>query len=155
MKKTNPKKLELAVQYAVRGVRLPTRPQIRAWARAALRRPAAITFRIVGQREGRMLNRDFRGKDYATDVLTFAYPGQPLCGDIALCAPVVAREAREQGKKLRAHYAHLVIHGVLHLQGYDHERAAATGKMEKLEARIVTSLGFADPYSNAGARARD
>ncbi|MGH8743547.1 MAG: rRNA maturation RNase YbeY [Burkholderiales bacterium] len=139
--------LNLSVQYAVRRSRVPTPLQIRKWALAALRRPAEITFRIVGKAEGRILNRDFRGKDYATDVLTFAYPGtEQLSGDIALCAPVVARAARERGKNLQAHYAHLVVHGVLHLQGYSHERKTEAEVMEKLEAQIITGMGFPDPY---------
>ncbi|HVS26626.1 MAG TPA: rRNA maturation RNase YbeY [Burkholderiales bacterium] len=141
------KKLNLSVQYAMRYARVPSRPQIRKWALAALRRPAEITFRIVGKAEGRMLNRDFRGKDYATDVLTFAYPGtKQLSGDIALCAPVVVRAASERGKNLKAHYAHLVVHGVLHLQGYSHERKTEAEEMERLEAQIITGLGFPDPY---------
>lgn len=150
------KKLSLSVQYAARTTRVPTRPQFRKWALAALRQPAEITFRIVSETEGRKLNRDFRGKDYATDVLTFAYSGsKPLTGDIALCAPLVARAAREQGKSLQAHYAHLVVHGVLHLQGYDHERSAQAKAMEKLEARIVTRLGFSNPYSMPAAKRHD
>ena len=98
-------------------------------------------------REGRAINRDFRGKDYATNVLTFAYHDTaPLSGDIVLCAPVIARQAREQRKPLEAHYAHMVVHGMLHLQGYDHENNDDARVMETLEAEIVVKLGYADPY---------
>ncbi|MDD5329817.1 MAG: rRNA maturation RNase YbeY, partial [Sulfuricella sp.] len=125
--------LSLSVQYAVQPEAAPTRAQFRRWVKAALRGDAQIALRIVGEEEGRTLNRDYRGKDYATNVLTFAYddapPGTPLFGDIALCAPVVAREAAEQGKPAEAHYAHLTIHGVLHLQGYDHETDAEAREM--------------------------
>ncbi len=122
--------------------------QLRRWASAALVQDATVTLRIVGEPEGRRLNREFRGKDYATNVLTFAYPEQhPLAGDIVLCAPVVRQEAHAQGVDLTAHYAHLVVHGMLHLQGYDHERAAAAQIMESLESEIVTQLGYPDPYA--------
>ena len=98
-------------------------------------------------RGGRALNRHFRGKDQATNVLTFVYDElQPLCGDIVLCVPVVMREAQQQLKNLRAHYAHLTVHGVLHLQGYDHERDAEAQVMEQLETNIITRLGYVDPY---------
>ena len=138
----------LSVQYAFRAVQLPSQKQLRRWASAALVQDAAVTLRIVGEAEGRRLNREFRGKDYATNVLTFAYPEQrPLAGDIILCAPVVQQEAKAQGVDLTAHYAHLVVHGMLHLQGYDHERAAAAQLMEALESEIVTQLGYADPYA--------
>lgn len=147
MKAKAEKKLDLSVQYRVRGANLPSRPQLRKWTLAALRQPAQITLRIVGEKEGRLLNRDFLGRDYATDVLTFTYPDrQPLTGDIALCAPVVAREAREHGTSVKACYAHLVVHGVLHLQGYDHHHQTEAQKMEKLETQIITRLGFPDPY---------
>jgi probable rRNA maturation factor len=106
-----------------------------------------VTLRFVGAREGRALNRTYRGRDYATNVLSFAYPEfKPLAGDIVLCAPVVAREAREQGKLLEAHYAHLVVHGMLHLQGFDHQHNREARAMEALETEIVTGLGYADPY---------
>jgi probable rRNA maturation factor len=155
--KAKPEKiLNLSVQYTVRGDNLPSRPQLRRWALAALKQPAQITLRIVGEKEGRMLNRNFRGRDYATDVLTFTYPERrPLTGDIALCAPVVAREAREYGISVEACYAHRVVHGVLHLQGYDHQHQTEALEMEKLEAQIITRLGFPDPYSPAqGSRHR-
>jgi probable rRNA maturation factor len=116
--------------------------------RLALEHDALLTLRLVGAAEGRRLNRDYRGKDYATNVLTFVYDQAPrLSGDIVLCAPVVAAEARAQRKPLAAHYAHLVVHGVLHLQGYDHERASAARLMEARETEIVTRLGYADPYA--------
>ncbi len=146
--KTKPeKKLNLSVQYKVRGGNLPSRPQLRKWTLAALKQPAQITVRIVGEKEGRMLNRDFLNKNYATDVLTFTYPGsRPLTGDIALCAPVVTREARERGISMKACYAHLVVHGVLHLQGYDHQHHTEALEMEKMEAQIITRLGFPNPH---------
>jgi probable rRNA maturation factor len=138
----------LSVQYALRSVHLPSQRQLRRWASAALAQDAKVTLRIVGEPEGRRLNHEFRGKDYATNVLTFAYPEQrPLAGDIVLCAPVVRQEAQAQGLSLAAHYAHLVVHGMLHLQGYEHERAAAAQVMESLESEIVTQLGYPDPYA--------
>src|SRR5688572_1816605 len=141
-------RLGLAVQYATRNRRgLPSRAQLRRWARAALERSANVTVRLVGAGEARALNRSFRGKDYATNVLTFVLRERPrLEGDLALCAPVVAREAREQRKSTAAHYAHLVVHGVLHLQGYDHESGADARMMERRESSIVARLGFPDPY---------
>ena len=139
--------LQLSVQYGIAKTALPSPQRISRWAKAALLSNARVTFRLVGAREGRALNRDFRGKDHATDVLTFAYPGtDPLSGDIVLCAPVIAREAREQRKSRQAHYAHLVVHGMLHLQGYAHEKSKDAAVMERLEAEIVVKLGYADPY---------
>ena len=121
---------------------------MRRWAKAALLQDAAVTLRIVGAPEGRRLNRAFRGKDYATNVLSFRYPDErPLAGDIVLCAAVVGREARERGISLEAHYAHLVVHGVLHLQGYDHRRRQEAQRMERKETEIVSRLGYPDPYS--------
>jgi len=140
-------RLELNVQYAVSSRLLPARARLRKWAHAALAHDAQITVRIVGQSEARVLNRNYRGKDYATNVLTFVMRDTPPYeGDLVLCAPVVAREARAQGKKLVAHYAHLIVHGVLHLQGYDHEHEAEAQVMEKRETEIVTELGYPDPY---------
>ena len=137
----------MAVQYGVRGRGLPSRAQLRRWARAALARDARLTVRIVGRREGRMLNRRFRRQDHATNVLTFEMRRRPLLeGDIALCAPVIAREARTQRKRLAAHYAHLVVHGVLHLQGHDHASARQARAMERRESRIVAALGYPDPW---------
>jgi probable rRNA maturation factor len=145
--------LELALQYAAPRAGLPARASVAAWLRAALARAARITVRFVGAAEGRRLNRDFRRRDYATNVLTFAYGaarGSALEGDIVLCAPVVAREARAQGKALRAHYAHLAVHGALHLQGHDHEGPRAAASMEARERRIMRQLGFGDPYGGDG-----
>jgi len=144
-------RLSFDAQYAVATRALPSPAQLRRWARAGLERDAKVTVRVVGQVEGRTLNRDFRGRDYATNVLTFVYrDAPPIEGDLALCAPVVAREAREQGKNIAAHYAHLVVHGMLHLQGYDHENAANARIMEKRESQIVAGLGYADPYAMRG-----
>ncbi|HEY5994169.1 MAG TPA: rRNA maturation RNase YbeY [Gallionellaceae bacterium] len=141
-------KLSLAVQYASSAEHLPTRPQLRRWVKAALRHDAQITLRIVDETEGRELNKSYRGKDYATNVLTFTYDNElPLQGDIVLCAPVVAREALEQRKELAAHYAHLVIHAILHLQGYEHEDEQEASEMENLETAIMAKLGYADPYA--------
>ena len=136
----------VTVQRAATGP-LPSPARFRRWAQAALRRKASVTLRIVGTREARALNRHYRGRDYATNVLTFVYDeARPLAGDIAICAPVVRREARAQRIDALAHYAHLTVHGMLHLQGYDHVRARDAERMERLEARILARLGFADPY---------
>ena len=117
-------------------------------ASAALERDAQVTLRFVDGREGRALNRRYRGRDRATNVLTFVYDdGVSLSGDIVLCAPVVSKEARAQHKTLRAHYAHLVIHGMLHLQGYDHERDDDAARMEAREIVLLRDLGFDDPYA--------
>jgi probable rRNA maturation factor len=144
-------RLALTVQYAVSARGKPSRAQFRKWMRAGLASDARVTLRIVGQKEGRALNRAYRRKDYATNVLTFVFQDRPpLEGDLALCAPVVAREARAQGKSIAAHYAHLTVHGLLHLQGYDHESGADAGVMEALEKRILAKLGFDDPYVEGG-----
>jgi probable rRNA maturation factor len=141
-------KLRLTVQYATRAQPLPSEREFRNWVSAAMKEDARLTLRIVGLAEGRALNRDFRGRDYATNVLTFVMQdGPPYDGDVALCAPVVSREAREQGKDVMAHYAHLTVHGVLHLQGYEHERENDAAEMERLEKRILKRLGFPDPYA--------
>ncbi len=140
--------LQLSLQFADKSHRadLP-RHQVQRWMRAALAAPAEIAVRVVGEDEGRTLNRDWRGKDYATNVLTFDYQREPLVmADLVLCAPVVEREARAEGKTLPAHYAHLLVHGVLHAQGWDHERAAEARRMEARESDILRALGFADPY---------
>ncbi|MCA0242787.1 MAG: rRNA maturation RNase YbeY [Proteobacteria bacterium] len=140
--------LQLSLQFADPRHRaeLP-RHHVRRWMRAALQAPAQIAVRIVGEDEGRALNRDWRRKDYATNVLTFDYEREPLVlADLVLCAPVVEREAAAEGKPLQAHYAHLLVHGVLHAQGWDHERAADARRMEARESEIVQALGFADPY---------
>jgi probable rRNA maturation factor len=137
------------VQYAAPRAGLPARASIARWAAAALERPARLTVRFVGRREGRALNRTYRRRDYATNVLTFVYDDAPLSGDIVLCAPVVAAEARQAGRALAAHYAHLVVHGVLHLQGYDHERSRDAAAMEWREAEVLAALGLPDPYAAA------
>lgn len=145
-----PHRLSLSVQYASAAEDLPTRPQFRRWVKTALQRDAQVTLRIVDEGEGRKLNSSYRGKDYATNVLTFVYdalPGSSLSGDVVLCAPVVAREAREQRKTLKAHYAHLVIHATLHLQGYDHEDAREADEMERVETALMAKLGYPDPYA--------
>jgi probable rRNA maturation factor len=144
-----PHRLSLAVQYATADDNVPTRSQFRRWITAALQQDAQITLRIVDEAEGRELNRDYRGKDYATNVLTFVYDDvpAPLTGDFVLCAPVVAREAREQHKDLKAHYAHLVVHATLHLHGYDHEVAHEAEEMEKMETALMAKLRYPDPYA--------
>lgn len=140
-------RLSMAVQFAVRPANAPTRHQFKKWARAALEQDAEIALRLVDAEEGRALNRTWRGKDYATNVLTFPLMREPmLMGDIVLCAPVVEKEAAEQGIALDAHYAHLTVHGVLHMQGYDHENDAEAEIMEARESQIVMKLGYADPY---------
>jgi len=126
---------------------LLARHKVARWIRAALAAPAEITLRIVDEAEGRALNRDFRAQDHATNVLTFDYQREPMVvADLVLCAPVVAREAREQGETLEAHYAHLVVHGTLHAQGWDHQRAADARAMQARESELLLALGFANPY---------
>jgi probable rRNA maturation factor len=139
----------LSIQRASRAAHIPSDLRLRRWVRAALARPAEVTLRFVAEAEGRRLNREFRGRDYPTNVLTFVYAARPLAGDVVICAPVVAREARAQGLEVDAHYAHLVVHGMLHLQGYDHERAGEALRMEGRERRILAGLGFGDPYAAA------
>lgn len=146
-RKPAPCKLSLAVQYASAAVNLPTRHQFRRWIKAALQRDVQIALRLVDEAEGRELNKNFRGKDYATNVLTFVYAdAEPLSGDIVICAPVVEQEARAQHKELHAHYAHLAVHAALHLQGYDHGNDADAAAMEGRETAIMLNLGYADPY---------
>ncbi len=147
-------KLKLTVQYAnditshFKGI--PTRLQFRKWFKAGLTQDAEIVLRIVGEIEGRRYNRDFRGRDYATNVLTFVYGiTLPLSGDIVLCASVVEKEANQQHKDLQAHYALLAVHSVLHLQGYEHESHKNAVTMERLETKIITRLGFDDPYQGS------
>jgi probable rRNA maturation factor len=147
--------VELTVQYATRARPLPSERNIRKWVEAALRADARLTVRLVGTPEARTLNREYRGRDYATNVLTFVHTGRPpYDGDVALCAPVVSREAREQRKAVMAHYAHLTVHGVLHLQGYEHDREPDAVAMEKLETRILKRLGFPDPYATQSEHGR-
>jgi probable rRNA maturation factor len=140
----------VTVQYASRVGGLPTAARLRKWVKAAEAGAGVdsgeLNFRIVNSAEGRRLNHDFRGKDYATNVLTFPYGTVPMEADIVLCAQVVSREAREQGKTLDAHYAHLVVHGVLHAHGYDHEKPREASRMEALEVRILEALGYENPY---------
>jgi probable rRNA maturation factor len=138
----------VTVQRASRASHIPSDRKLERWVRAAAA-SGEVTVRYVAEAEARRVNRDFRGRDYATNVLSFPYgkPGRAAVGDILVCAPVVAREAHAQGKSVEAHHAHLVVHGVLHLRGYDHERGAADAKrMEAMERRILANLGFPDPY---------
>jgi probable rRNA maturation factor len=145
-----PPRLNLTIQGldTLRGryAGLPVRSTLRRWVLRALQEDAELTLRLVGLAEARRLNRDFRGRDYATNVLTFDYAREPVLADIVLCVPVIAREARQQKKSLRAHLAHLVIHGTLHAQGHDHERARDARRMEALEKALLADLGYADPY---------
>ena len=140
--------LHLSVQYPAGSPGAPTRPQVRRWIRAACDKPAEVTVRFVGEAEGRRLNRDYRGRDYATNVLSFPYQsGTRIVGDLALCKPVVASEAQQQGKPPEAHYAHMIVHGMLHLQGYDHETGRDDAeRMEAAEREILDTLGYPDPY---------
>ena len=126
------------------------RHKVARWIRHALALDAEITVRIVDMEEGRQLNRDYRQKDYATNVLTFDYTQEPVVtADLVLCAPVVAREAAEQNKTLAEHYAHLLVHGTLHAQGWDHETSEADAQeREAYESDILAGLGFADPYAH-------
>lgn len=149
-------KCYLQVALAENDGHLPARTDFKQWLQAAWLRPkqqAEVTLRLVDLAEGQSLNRDYRGKDYATNVLTFGYddadlPVQiPLQGDLVFCHAVVVREALEQNKTVRDHYAHLTVHGMLHLQGYDHEQEAEAEAMEQLERQILARLGLADPYA--------
>ena len=154
-------RLELSLGYALPRTGLPTRPQFRQWVLAALsgagrRCDSEVAIQLVDAAEGQAMNRQYRGKDYATNVLSFpadlpeGLPEDfdfPQLGDLVICAPVVAREAAEQGKALGDHYAHLTIHGVLHLLGFDHVEEAEAEEMEALERQILASLGIADPYA--------
>lgn len=145
--------LELTLQFgefpkaAAHRALLP-RATVSRWMRHALQQPAEIAVRVVGEAEGRALNAQYRRKDYATNVLTFDYAQQPVVmADLVLCGPVIEREAREQAKPLRDHYAHLLVHGTLHAQGWDHETSERDAlAMEALEILLLASLGFANPY---------
>jgi probable rRNA maturation factor len=150
-------KLALTVQYpdARLEASIP-RPKVRRWVQAALLGPAELTIRFVDADEARALNRDYRAKDYATNVLTFAYnegeelaADEPTRADIILCTDVLEREAGEQKKTVEEHTAHLVVHGVLHAQGYDHEHEEEAGEMEQLERDILEALGYPDPYADS------
>ena len=126
---------------------LLARHRVARWIRAALEAPGEITVRIVDEAEGRALNRDFRGRDHATNVLTFDYQRAPaVVADLVLCAPVVAREARQARMPIEAHYAHLLVHGTLHAQGWDHQRAADATRMQAREKAVLAALGYPDPY---------
>jgi len=142
--------LQLSLQHAdARHRTLLPRHRVARWLRAALQRPSRITVRIVGEDDGRELNRKFRGQDHATNVLTFDYAREPeVVADLVLCAPVVAAEATAQRLDLEAHYAHLVVHGALHAQGFGHDRDDDAGVMESREAAILIELGFQDPYTH-------
>ncbi len=148
-------KLTLSVQYPdPRLQETITRPVLRKWVKAALFAPAELTIRFVDAAEGQQLNREYRGKDYATNVLTFAYnegediaEEEPTRADIILCTDVLQREAAEQNKTVEEHTAHLIVHGVLHAQGYDHEDDEEADEMESIETEILGTLGYADPYA--------
>lgn len=149
-------KLSLSVQYPDTRLQASiTRPKIRRWVQAALFAPAELTIRFVDADEGRALNRDYRAKDYATNVLTFAYnEGEdiaeidPTRADIILCTDVLEKEAAEQKKTVEEHTAHLIVHGVLHAQGYDHDDDEEAAEMEQLERDILEALGYPDPYAS-------
>ncbi|NIK07966.1 putative rRNA maturation factor [Xanthomonas arboricola] len=154
-----PVRLDVAVSYALPRAGLPSAVSFRKWVAAALKgriREADLAVRIVDEKEGCSLNHHYRGKDYATNVLSFPADlpeglpkgiKMPLLGDLVICAPVVAREAAEQGKSLAAHYAHLTVHGTLHLLGWDHEDDKEADAMEQLEREILADLGIDDPYA--------
>lgn len=140
--------LDFSLQVATDATNLPSLSQFKRWIRASLRVDTSLTIRIVDADEGRQLNASYRSKDYATNVLTFPLAEEPyLMGDIVICAPVIAREAQEQGKPLLAHYAHMTVHGVLHMHGYDHEVEAQAALMEAMEIAILHKLGFPNPYA--------
>jgi probable rRNA maturation factor len=142
-------RLSLHLQVGAGAVRAPSNSQVRRWARAALKGAGEITVRIVGSAEGRRLNSRYRGDNHATNVLSFPYgaPEGRVQGDIVLCAPVIAREARQQGKTLESHYAHMTVHAILHLQGYDHALRREAERMETLERKLLAKLGYPDPYT--------
>lgn len=143
-------RLWLTIQRATAATGFPADSSLRRYARAALERDARVTLRLVGSREGRALNAQFRGRDYATNVLTFVYDKDGvLTGDIVLCVPVLRREAKTQQRTLRQHCAHLVIHGMLHLHGHDHEQPRAARVMERKEIALLAAFGVPDPYRDA------
>ena len=135
----------IEVQVLSRARSLPSAAQMRRWAQHALRQAAHITVRLVGPTEARRLNQQFRQRDYSPNVLTFVYQTGTE-GDIILCPQIIGREARVQGKTLDAHYAHLVVHAVLHLRGFTHHRPDAAARMERAEIRLLRELGYANPY---------
>lgn len=137
---------DIAVQRRVPAAGIPAATSLRVWAQSALRKKGALTIRIVDEEESETLNSRYRHKQKPTNVLSFGYDERGVLGDLVICAPVVAREAREQGKTVRAHWAHMVVHGCLHLQGHDHEKEAEATAMEALEIRILGKLGFKNPY---------
>jgi probable rRNA maturation factor len=147
-----PARLSLSVQYAVAGGDLPARRLLRRWAAAALANDAVVTLRFVDTAEGETLNRSYRRKSGPTNVLSFVYDDRPgiVHGDVVLCLPLLRQEAADQGKTLAAHCAHLVVHGLLHLQGYDHRHADEAAGMEAREVAILATLGVADPYAPRG-----
>jgi len=140
--------LNLSLQFAdPRHRALLPRHKVAKWIRAALELPGEITVRIVGAEEGLRLNKEFRAKDYATNVLTFDYSHEPVvCADLVICAEVVEREALDAKIDIAAHYAHMLVHGTLHAQGYDHEEDDEAACMEARETELMLALGFADPY---------
>jgi probable rRNA maturation factor len=143
-------RISLTIQYAVGAATLPTPAALRRWVRAAAVRDAAVTMRFVGRREGLSLNARYRGKACATNVLAFVYDSaKRIEGDLVLCAPVLRQEAREQKKTLADHCAHLVVHGMLHLQGYQHDTDRAARRMEACEKTILAALGVPDPYARS------
>lgn len=143
-------RLNLSVQYVSRDPWVPERAEVRLWVRAALNGGGQITVRFVDPEEGRQLNHDYRGKDYATNVLSFPYEQEPVvCGDLVIAPEVCCREAASQGKTPADHMAHLIVHGTLHLQGYDHHDDISAEAMETREREILAGLGIADPYFSA------
>ncbi len=139
--------LSLSIQFASKADGLPSRAQLRRWVNATLRVDTEATIRVVDEAEGRMLNNTYRGKDYATNVLTFPLTEEPhLMGDIVICAPVVIKEAADQKKAVEAHFAHLTVHGTLHLHGYDHLNDEQAGLMESIEVTTLQKLGYPNPY---------
>ena len=141
--------LTLSLQFADKRHRdLLPRHKVARWLKAALESDAELTVRMVDVEEGQALNRDYRQKDYATNVLTFDYTQEPVVmADLILCAPVIEREAQEQNKELVAHYAHMLVHGALHAQGWDHLEDDEAQAMEQREREILAALGFDDPYA--------
>ncbi|WP_018604745.1 rRNA maturation RNase YbeY [Uliginosibacterium gangwonense] len=145
------RRLDLSVRYTFKADKQPTRAQIRQWVRAVEPGAAQVAICFVDTAEGRELNANYRHKDYATNVLSFPYETEPvLMGDLVLCWPVVEREALDQGKSLETHTAHLIIHGMLHLQGWDHETDEEAEQMEAEEREIMAALGLPDPYALDG-----